>query len=307
MTAGWAPGAVRARTMLSRCVGPDELRRIAALSALDEAVQGLGSTAYGRRVGAADSLAEAQRAVADTLLWQLRVLAGWQTRSGADDVRLLASGFEISNTEAHIRSIRNGEGAPPYRLGALAIAWPRLAHTSSLPELRAQLARSPWGDPGADTAAAIGVGMRVAASVRVAEQVPLAAVWARKRLALLICRERFLLERELTDRTRRIASRLLGAAAPHARSFADYRRAVPTETRTVFAGIDRPAQLWRAEARWWTDVECEGRRLLRRRGLGQAAVVGAIALMSTDAWRTRAALAVATTGGVSPEVLDASF
>ncbi|MEU4849141.1 hypothetical protein [Streptomyces gilvosporeus] len=275
---------------------------------LDDAVRYLGATAYRHDLRPEMSVAEAQQAVGATLLWHLRVLAGWQPRSGAEAFRLLAAGFEIANTEAHLRTVGGAElprPARPYQLGALATAWPRLARTVSPPELRAELAASVWGDPGAESPAAVGTGMRISAAVRTAAAMPEAARWTAGRTALLVGREEFVVGRRLTEPTARRAGRLLGSAAVGAASFADFRQRLSATARWALDGVDEAADLWRAEARWWDRLERDGSELLHGSRWGSGPVVGAVALLSADAWRVRGALELAARGGRPTEVFDA--
>ncbi|NUS84005.1 MAG: V-type ATPase subunit, partial [Streptomyces sp.] len=179
MGAGWVSGVTRAKAMLSRALGAERAEEVASAPGLDAAVRHLSASPYGHDLPSEASLAEAQRAVGETLVWHLRVLAGWQPPSGVIALRLLACGFEIASTEDHLRTLTDGGPLPrPYRLGTLATAWPRLARTRSPQELRAALASSAWGDPGAATPAAVAVGMRVSAAVRTAMAVTEAARWA---------------------------------------------------------------------------------------------------------------------------------
>ncbi|WP_258527972.1 V-type ATPase subunit [Streptomyces sp. NBRC 110611] len=294
--------------MLSRCLGAGGVREVAAAPTLDDAVRYLGSTAYRRGLGPEMSLTDAQRAVGATLLWHLRVLAGWQPRSGANALRLLASGFEIANTEAHLGQLAGAEFRPParpYRLGTLATAWPRLARTGSPSELRAVLAASAWGDPGGESPAAVGIGMRASAAVRIAAAVPEAVRWAAGRMALLVGREVFVAGRRLAEPSARWAGRLLGSAAIRSSAFADFRERLPTTARWAVDGVDRAEGLWRAEARWWDRLEQGGAELLRGYRLSSGPVIGAVALLSADAWRVRGALELAARGGGTTEAFGA--
>lgn len=308
MGGGWVAGVTRARAMLSRCLGAGGARDVAAGPTLDDAVRYLGATAYRHDLRPDMSLADAQRAVGATLLWHLRVLAGWQPRSGAEAVRLLAAGFEIANTEEHLRAV-GGAGLPrparPYQLGTLATAWPRLARTASPPELRTALAASVWGDPGAESPAAVATGMRASAAVRTAGALPEAARWAAGRMALLVGREVFVVGRRMAEPAARRASRLLGSAAVRAASFANFRQHLPATARWALDGIDEAADLWRAEARWWDRLEQDGSELLRGSRWGSGPVVGAVAVLSADAWRVRGALELAARGGRPTGVFDA--
>ncbi|KIQ65545.1 hypothetical protein TR51_16990 [Kitasatospora griseola] len=307
MGAGWVAGVTRARAMLSRRLGAVATRQMAAAGNLDEALKSLSTTGYRHDLEPGTGLAAAQRSVSATLLWQLRVLAGWLPREGAGAVRLLAAGYEIANIQEHLRVLAGAEPGlyGEYRLGALATAWPRLSGTRSAAALRRALAASAWGDPGGETLAAVAVGLRVSAAARTAAAVPQARFWAAGRVALLVGREVFLLGRRLTDTSARRAARVLGPDAVGAASFADFRRHLPTTARWVVSEVEDAADLWRAEAGWWTRVGVDGGALLRGSRLDASPVVGAVALLSVDAWQVRAALELAARGGGGPlEVFD---
>ncbi|CAM5664849.1 hypothetical protein STENM223S_03516 [Streptomyces tendae] len=232
MGAGWVAGVTRARALRTRCLGAEGIREVAASPTLDDALRSLSASPYRHDVTPGVTPAEAQRAVSAALLWHLRILAGWQPAAGADAVRALAAGFEISNTEHRLRALaagprRPGTGGlhpPPYRLGALATAWTRLARTRTPSELRAVLTASVWGDPGGDSAAAVATGMRVSAAVRLATAVPDGERWAAARLALLVGREVFVVGRRMPDVPARRAARLLGSRAVGAGSYTDFRQ-----------------------------------------------------------------------------------
>jgi hypothetical protein len=296
MTAAWVAGATRARAMLAQRVGADAARELAAASGIGDAVRRLGGTAYRRGLEPDADLRAAQRAVSGTLLWQLRVLAGWLPQRWAWRARLFAAGFEIANIEALRRATAEPE-VPPYRLGALATAWPRLSAARSPAELRQALAASPWGDPGDDSAAALATGLRVSAAVRTALTIPQSARWAAGRLALVVARERFVLDRRLTAPCAQRAARVLGSAATAAADYDEYLRRLPAVARWACADVTDPAELWQAEARWWTTLEQEGAQLLRVTRPSPDPVVGAVALLSADVWRVRAALEFAARGG----------
>jgi hypothetical protein len=281
MGAGWVAGVARARALRTRCLGPDGIGEVAASRTLDDALRYLAATPYRHGITPGATPAEAQRAVSAALLWHLRVLAGWQPATGAQAVRALAAGFEISNTEHHLS----------------AIAWTRLARSRTPSELRTALAASDWGDPGGDSPAALATGLRVSAAVRLATAVPDAARWAAARLALLFGREVFVVGRRLPNVSVQRSARLLGPRAVGAGSYADFRQTLPADTRWVLDDVDEAADLWRAEARWWDVVERDGQELLRRSSFGPGPVVGAVALLSADAWRTRGALELAARGG----------
>ena len=305
MGAGWVAGVTRAKAMLSRRVGASGARRVAAAGDLGEALRYLAATPYRKYLQAGAALAEAQRAVTAALLWQLRVLAGWQPREGVAAIRLMAAGFEIVNVEDQLRSL-SGELPPePYRLGALATAWPRLARASGPEELRAALTASAWGDPGGSSLAEVATGMRLAAASRTAAGLPSAARWAAGRAALIVARELFVGARRLTEPTARRASRLLGPTAMAARTFPQFRERLPHTAQWAVRDVADAGGLWRAEAHWWTRLEQDGFELLRGSRFDAPCVVGAVAALSTDAWRVRAALEGAARGGRPMEAFDA--
>ncbi|MGW7792581.1 hypothetical protein, partial [Streptomyces tricolor] len=195
--------------------------------------------------------------------------------------------------------------AEPYRLGALETAWRTLATAGTLAELRAALTASPWGDPGDETPWALLTGMRMAAARRTAVAVPSARRWAQGRAVLLTARELFVHHRSLPESVRHDAARLLGTRAPTAASYRELRQSLPSAARWILAGIDEPGELWRAEVRWWRTVETDGAAMVREGRHGPRAVVGAVALLSVDVWRMRAALESAARGGRPGEAFDA--
>ncbi|WP_258382440.1 hypothetical protein [Streptomyces sp. NTH33] len=218
MSAGWVAAVVRARALAARCPGRAGAREIAASTTLDDALHHLAGTPYGRYARATATLPGAQRSVTATLLWHLRVLAGWLPRGGARLLRPLASGFEIADVASRL-PVRGGPGTDPeaaawqpYRLGALETAWRSLERAATPAELRAALAASPWGDPGAETPWALITGMRMAAARRTAAAVPSTRRWAQGRAALLTARERFVHRRPLPAPVRRDAAAELIAA-----------------------------------------------------------------------------------------------
>ncbi|MEU6379868.1 hypothetical protein [Streptomyces sp. NPDC046909] len=304
MGAGWVAGVTRARSMAVGRLGPDGARALADAATLSDALRALAGTPYGRALDAEAGTAEAGRAVFGVLLWQLRVLAGWQPRLGVAAVRQLAAGFEIANTRDHLY-VLSGEPRPaPYRLGALSTAWPRLAGARSPGEVRAVLTASGWGDPGGESAATVVTGMRLSADARLVTDLPPAARWAAGDAALLVARESFLLGRRLTGRAAGYAERILGRSAVRASSYVDFRAHLPSVARWALEGAERPADLWRAEARWWLAVERDGLRMLHRARFDVSPVVGATAVLTVDAWRVRAALVAAAHEGRAREDFD---
>ncbi|WP_406164694.1 hypothetical protein [Streptomyces sp. NBC_00996] len=307
MSAGWVAGAVRARALVDRYPGAGGAREIAACATLDDALQRLAGTPYSRYARTAVGLPEAQRAVTATLLWHLRVLAGWLPRDGARLLVPLAAGFEIANVTSRLltQGSHRTKAPEPYRLGALETAWRSLEHAGTPAELRAALTASPWGDPGGDTPWALVTGMRMAAARRTALAVPPARRWAEGRAALLMARELFVYQRSLPRPVRRDAARLLGTRAPSAASYQEFREGLPSAARWAVADVAELGGLWRAEAAWWRRVQNDGAVMLRDGRFGPRVVVGAVAVLSVDAWRVRAALESAARGGRPGEVFDA--
>ncbi|MDH6566143.1 hypothetical protein M2160_001164 [Streptomyces sp. SAI-117] len=304
MSAGWVAGATRARAMAAARAGPRAARELAAAPSLSEALRHLAHTVYRRGLDVTAGPGQAQRAVSDALLWQLRVLAGWQPGPGAAAVRLLASGFEIANTRDRLRSLAGAPQPPPYRLGALATAWPRLSRAASPAQVRAVLAASAWGDPGSGTPGALLTGMRLSAAARTAAHVPVAAHWAAGEAALVTAREVHLTGHRLTGTARQDAVRLLGTAAVGASAFKEFRARLPASARWALEGVEEPKDLWRAEARWWPSVERDAASMLAGARFDLSPVVGAAAALGADAWRVRAALECAAQGGRALEDFD---
>jgi hypothetical protein len=291
--------------MARRRVGPAGARALASAPSLAEALATLTATPYGHAVASGQDLAAAQRAVAETTLWNLRVLAGWLPRAGAERVSVLAGWFEITNVEQRLRAIAGRPAAPPFRLGSLATLGSRPQQAGSPAELRRLLAASPWGDPGGETPREIGLALRLAWAERVGAAVPPARGWAVAASGLLVARELFVADRRLAGAAAAAARRLLGAAAPAAASLAELAAAAPRDARAALAVADRPESLWLAEARWWARVDVDAAVLLRRPRFSLDPVVGAAAAAAVDAWRVRAALECAARGGRDLDVFDA--
>jgi hypothetical protein len=200
MSAGWVAGGVRAGGMARRRLGAAAIRALADSASLADAVEVLARSPYGAEVRPGDDLASAQRGVAVTVLWNLRILAGWLPAKGAQMLRFLAARFEIANIEERLRGFAaNPEdlGVPPFVLGRLATAWPRLSATTSVAEIRATLAWSAWGDPGEDTPYAISVWVPLSWADRASSAMPAARPWAAGAAALTVAREVFVIGRRL--------------------------------------------------------------------------------------------------------------
>ena len=63
--------------------------------------------------------------------------------------------------------------------------------------------------------------------------------------------------------------------------------------------------LWRAETRWWARFERDGHALLSGARFGLGPALGAVAVLTGDARRVRAAIELASRGGRPLEDFDA--
>lgn len=303
MTARWVAGAVRSKAIAQRRLGAAGARDLAASPSLQAALQTLAAAPYRRDVHVDQTLGQAQHAVRATLLWHLRVLAGWQPRSGVETLRVLAGWYEIANVDEHLADLAGRPAEPPYHLGTLASAWPRLRTTTSLRALREELSTSAWGDPGGDTPYAIGLGMRWRWAERVAA-VDGAREWAAAGAALLLARQRFADRLPLPDDLVPTVDGLLGPDAREARGLPELAERLRLGAAWVLAGVDRVEDLWRAQSAWWHRVEDDALAALRRPQLDGRLLLAAVAVLAVDAWRTCAALEVAARGGSPLEVFD---
>lgn len=308
MTAGWVAGSVRATAMARRRLGSTAAGELAACPGLPEALEILARSPYGRGVHPGDQLATAERGVTSMTLWNLRVLAGWLPAEGAALIRLLTAWFEIANIDEHLRSFTadpTEAGVPPFRLGSLATAWPRLSRTTSPAELRTALAASAWGDPGADSPRAISTWLRISWAARVHACVEPARPWAAGALALLVAREHGAAHHPLPGAAAAVASRLLGPGWTRATGLADLAGRLPAPARWALEGVTSTSDLWQAETRWWARLRRDGTTLLLHPAFGPPRPIGAVAVLAADAWLVSAALELAARGGAYPEVWDA--
>ena len=304
MSLAWVAGSVRAKALARRRLGRTAIRELAASSATESALHMLTGSAYGRDVRPGLTVEQAQHAVRAALLWQLRVLAGWQPRAGAELVRRLAAWYEIANVEEQFRRFAGEPAEPAYELGALATSWRRLATCAGPAQLREALASSPWGDPGGDGPYAVGVAMRLTWAQRVAALSPLLVPWAAGAATLLLARDHFWVGRTLPTPGRRAASALLGNRALDAGSLQELATAAGPDAAWVLEGIEEPTDIWLAETAWWRRVEADGVALLHA-GADRRPVLGTIAVLAADAWRVCAALELSARGGTPLEVFDA--
>ncbi len=304
MSAGWVAGSVRARLLLQHRVGTETARLVAQAGSLESAIGLLsasGSVPDARR----PSLEAAQRGVAALLSLRIRLLAAWLPRDAAGGLRPLASWFELVNIEDRLAYFGGADLRAPYELGILSTVWAGAAATQSADELRHLLAGSSWGDPGSDDPEDIHLALRLAWARRVAAQVPAARPWAAGAVALLLAAELFVAGRGVDDElVRRVR---LGRSWPQAGTLAELRGLLPRAGAWALAGVDDPADIWRAELAWWRRVAADAELMTRSRLDSSDVVIGAVALLAFDAMLLTVALAVAATGGSAPaqEVFDA--
>ncbi len=306
MTVNWVAASVRARSMTQLRLGAARCRLLAAAPDLTTALELLADTAYAKSLGGVTDLATAQRVTRTTLLWQLRVLAGWLPPGGAGLVRAVAAAYERDNVVALAGRLAGGpELSGAYDLGALATAWPRLRAQSSLPLLTEALTRSAWGPTGPLDTIALRDVLTLAWLRRLVAAAPTATPWARAAATLLAARMVLVDHTVPTGRVLDLCAPWLGRDWAKTRDLGGFRAAVPRLSRTVLADIAAPEDLWLAEARTRAAVEADGLRLVHGALPGPEAVLGAIAVLAVDGWRLRASLAAAEAGRGSSEVLDA--
>lgn len=308
MSSSWVAAVVRAKALARRRLGAAGARAVAKSPGLGPALAALASSSYGHDVRPDQSLGAAQHAVAASMLWNMRVLAGWLPRGRVDVVRLFAAGFEIANLDEHVSTLQHfsaprGEPAdPPFLLGTLDTAWSRLSSTTTLTGIAAVLETSRWQLRGCRTPREFRLGLRLAWADAVVAGVPEAAGWARAAAALLVLQEVLLEGRSLSEPLALRASYVLGPAFVGALGsrlvdLAELRDRLPSGARWALDGLDRGQDLWRGEAAWWHRVERDGFALLRGSGYDRGPVVGALAVLAVDVWRVRAALETAARGG----------
>lgn len=299
MSGAWIAGSVRARLLVAeRTIGAEGARELAEAATLQDALVLLGRTPYRRGVRLDLGLEEAQRAVAQVTLMNLRLLAGWLPSSALGLLRALGAWFELANLEDRVSYLGGGPLRHPFELGALATAWPRGAEAQSLEELRRILKTTSWGDPDGVTPEQLGVGLRLAWANRCDIAAPEARHWAAGAAALLLARELFTVGVPV-DLLPLPRPPMLGHAWPDAGTFERFVAALPPQAAWALAAAETPAELWRAELAWWQQVEREAQAMVAGSAPGRRTVVGAVALLAVDAHRAAAALAVVARKGLA--------
>jgi len=306
MNADWVAASVRARSIAQRRVGAGTTLTIAARPSLAEGLSLLADTVYADRLHGRTDLAAAERATRETVLWHLRVLAGWMPATGTRLARAAAGGYERDNIVGLARRLDAGStSAEPLDLGSLGSAWPRLQRATTGEELQDALRASSWGETGPGDTTSLRDILTVVWFRRLAEVTPVARPWAEAVAALTVARLRLVEGVDPSTRLRQLVRPLLGDQWETAADLAGLRARLPLSAQTVLRGIGGPEELWRAESRLRGIVEADGFRLLRGALPGPDVVLGGITVLAMDAWRVRAALAAAASGIGSSEVLDA--
>lgn len=303
MTGAWVGADVRAVAMSRRTVGRAGAASIAACPDLAAALEQLQSSPYARDVQPSHDLANAQRAVASTFLWNVRVIAGWVPASGVSMVRIATAWFEILNVEARLRLSDRGSAAPQFELGSLA-STPGGNEPITTGNVLERLRGTWWGLPSQNSLWAVGLAMRSRLVDRASSGLPGARAWAAGAAALIVAREQVVAGNRLPPDVRHNLAHTLGQPALEADTVDSLREGLPERAKWVMDGVTNPEDIWRAESGWWARVEADGRELLRQSAFGPEPVVGAIAVMAADAWRVRAALHAAALGGAI-EAFDA--
>lgn len=253
-------------------------------------------------------LSAAQHAVSATLLWHLRVLAGWGPPLGAHHLRLLASEFEIANVASLLDEIRGGAAQPRFSLGSLALLRAGVSGARSTDEVRRALRSSPWGDPTSDDPDGIRLAMQFARTRMIVDSLQAAEDWAVVDASLLLS-EVVANDAlgELSPSALRDARVVLGDRWQRVTSLVELAGLLPEQGRALLSGVAEPEGLWRAGIRRWTMLEASSAGIGAGAGASAADVVRVAAALHVDAWRVRAALSLAALGGGDlEEAIDAA-
>ncbi len=304
MSAGWVAATVRGRALTRRMVGPGRAHNMAT-STWPDARAALLETFYGTDLADdADRRAASHQAVEATM-WQLRVIAGWLPPGQSMLARVFAGPMEIANIEGRLAQLGGLDANPSFRLGSLAVAWPRVAAASSIGQIRSALATSVWRDPGGTDATTVALSLRVAWARRLASQVPDTATWAKGAAAILVARERFGFARTISEPTGRVVDGLIGRHWREASSLSSLIDRLPKSASWPLLDMQDPDDLWRAEIAVGRRV---GRVFFRFANSGRydkAAVTGAMALLLVDLWRVLGAIQLAGRTPIPEEFFDA--
>lgn len=306
MSAGWIAASVRARAMAEGRAGAGLCHTVSVQTSSAAALALLSGTMYADRLAECSSPAEYEHATLDTVLWQIRVLAGWSPATGARLVRAVAARFERDNILALDGSFTSAGKAPQFfDLGLLSTVWPRLHNAQSPAQLREGLRVSPWGEVGDDSQTSLDDVLTVAWLSRLVTVAPEARPWAQMCAALRAARMVLVDRSKPSPRFLHWVRPLLGNSWESAATLTELRAALPPAARNLLRDVDGPQDLWRAEARFRQKMEDDAFRLLRTSPAGPHTVLGALTVLESDSWRVRAALSAAELGIGPGEVLNA--
>ncbi len=304
MSAGWAAATIRGRALTRRIAGPDSAHHMAT-SSWPDARSALLGTFYGNDLPAdADRRAAGHNAVEATM-WQLRVIAGWLPPGQHALARVFAGPMEIANIEGRLAQLAGLDADPPFRLGSLAVAWPRVAAANSVDQVRSALATSVWRDPGGTDATTVALGLRVAWVRRLASQAPGLAAWTEGAAAMLVARERFGFARTINEPTGRVVDGLIGHHWREASSLSSLVDQLPKPASWPLLDMQDPDDLWRAEVAIGRRVGRDAYRLANSGRYNKAAVTGAMALLLVDLWLVLGAIQLSGRTPMPEEFFDA--
>jgi len=276
---------------------------VAGSSGVDAAIARLTRSPYGRDVREGSSVEEAQRGIGSVCLWHLRVLAGWLPPRGGEVVRVFAARFELVNIADRLAGLGGGL-PPPYELGGLAVAWPRVAMAVTADEVRAVLAASAWGDPGATGWPEAATALEARWASWLADAAPGAGEWSAGAAALVVAR---LLAAGQVPPPAAVGDlrRQLGRGWESAANLAELAARLPRAAAWTLVDVSGPEDLWPAEGRWWKRVDRDAAATLRAARPGPAMAGAVAARLVADAWRAQAALEAAAWGRPGLEIFDA--
>lgn len=304
MTVGWVASSTRGRALVSRVVGSAGAVAIARAD-WPTAVELLGAGVAGRRLPPVPSRADARWAAIDATAWELRVLSGWLPPGQGSLVRLFGAPLEIAAIERHLAALRGGAASgPPVQLGALSVALPRVRASTTPEQIRQVLSTSVWGDPGGSDAVSMALGLRLGLARRAARWGTILGPWARGAAAVIVARERFSFGRPLPPTAERVAGLLLGRRWRGVTTVADFVDALPETASWPLVGIDDPVDLWRAEGAVVRRIGDDAESVVAAGRPTRATVIGVMALLLVDLWRTLAAIELAGRGPVDLDLLE---
>ena len=246
----------------------------------------------------------AARAIGAVCLWHLRVLAGWLPPRGGAVVRVFAARFELVAIGDRLAALVGQAVPPPYVLGNLGAAWPRVSEARSPDDVRRALASSVWGDPAASDWPAAEPALEARWAGWLGDGVPGAGAWAAGWAALVAARA-VALARPPTTAARVDLRRLLGLGWEQADGLTELASRLPRAAAWALSGVGGAEDLWLAEGRWWRRVDEDARAALRTTRPGPQVVAAVAAGLLVDAWRARAALEAAVLGREGVEAFDA--